>query len=38
MQYVERALGERIELEGFNRQAGRIFYRMLRKHNSKGEW
>ncbi len=29
MQCVEKALGERIELEGFDRQAGRIFNRLL---------
>ncbi len=38
MEYLEKALGERVVLSGFDWKAGQLFYRMLRKHSLSGEW
>ncbi len=36
--YLERILEEEIKLNGFDRIAGKIFYRLLKKHGLKGKW
>jgi len=36
--YVENALGERIELNGFDREAGKIFRDVLGAHGLTGRW
>ena len=36
--YVEQALGEQLNLEGFDQIARRIFYRVLRRYDLKGVW
>ena len=38
MGYLERALGERVNLSGFDEKAGRMFYNLLKKHGLKGKW
>ena len=38
MAYVEKVLGEKVELEGFDHRAGKIFYKLLEKYGLKGKW
>ena len=36
--YVETALGEKVELQGFDAKAESMFYDLLRAHRLKGKW
>jgi DNA repair photolyase len=36
--YVENAIGERLELEGFDRKAEKMFYEVLGRYDLKGTW
>ena len=36
--YVEEALGEKINLDGFDQEAEKMFFRALKSYNLKGRW